>query len=126
MRYKAYGYRRRKKKERFAYATHISQRENCVEERARNEDWELDTVIGKEHKSSLLTCTSRRSRYIEIRRLQKTSADEVVRAMLDIATYQKILTTTSDRGSEFAYFRTLEDILGIQSYMTSPYAAWEK
>lgn len=83
-------------------------------------------MIGKDHKSSLLTCTSRRSRYVEIRRLKKTSAGEVVKAMMDIAKYQKILTTTSDRGSEFAYFRTLEVILGIQSYMTSAYAAWEK
>jgi IS30 family transposase len=126
LRYKAYGYRKRKKKERFEYATHISQRDMCVERRERNEDWELDTVIGKDHKSSLLTCTSRRSRYLEIRRLQKTSATEVVSAMVDIGKYQKILTTTSDRGSEFAYFRTLESILGIQSYMTSPYAAREK
>lgn len=127
LRYKAYGYKKKgEKKKRFGYATHISQRDICVERRARNEDWELDTVIGKDHKSSLLTCTSRRSRYIEIRRLEKTSASEVVKAMVDIAKYQKILTTTSDRGSEFAYFRTLEDMLGIQSYMTSAFAAWEK
>lgn len=127
LRYKAYGYKKQgEKKKRFGYATHISERDICVERRERNEDWELDTVIGKDHKSSLLTCTSRRSRYIEIRRLEKTSGSEVVKAMVDIAKYQKILTTTSDRGSEFAYFRTLEAMLGIQSYMTSAFAAWEK
>ena len=127
MRYKGYGYKTGEKKYvRFEKARDIGERDECVEKRERNEDWEIDSVIGKDHKSSILTCTSRRSRYLEIRRLEKTSASEVVYAMVDIAKYQKILTATSDRGSEFACFRMLEPRLGIQIDMTRAYCAWEK
>jgi IS30 family transposase len=75
-----------------------------VEQRSRIGDFEIDLVIGKNHKNPILTIVERKSGFALLRKLPskeaKVTAEQLVDAMLPIKDY--VHTITSDNGKEFA------------------------
>ena len=51
----------------------IDQRPEIVATKARFGDWEADTIIGKNHKSALVTLTERKSQFELIAKTEGTS-----------------------------------------------------
>ena len=63
----------------------IEHRPDIVNLKTRLRDWEADTLIGKGHKSVLVTLTERRSRLTLIASTQTKKADVVRAAIIKIA-----------------------------------------
>ena len=106
----------------------IDQRPAIVEAKSRFGDWELDTVIGSNHKGVLVTITERSSNYLLMRRTSDKSAQEVRKAIT--ASLQEsglpVHTLTSDNGTEFADYEGIASDLKAAFYFAHPYHAWER
>jgi len=121
--YKEYGTRKWYK--RYPESKHISLRPNEANERKRIWDYEGDTIIWS-WLCNLLTITDRKSRQLFIRKLYSLKARESTYKILDILKDNNVKTITFDRWSEFAYYKSLEKRMWIETYFTSPYSSWQK
>ena len=106
----------------------IDDRPTVVDTKKRIGDWEIDTIIGKNHKGAMLTVVERKSKFTLIRKLPKKQADLVVEAARDLLSpYQgKVLTITADNGQEFAHHEHIAKQLKANVYFAHPYHSWER
>jgi len=106
----------------------IDQRPSIVEERKRFGDLEIDSIIGKNRKSALMTINDRLTGRLWIRKLKgrdpKTMADTTIKCLTSFK--GKIFTITSDNGFEFAFHKKIETKLRINFYFARPYHSWER
>ncbi|MCL4153105.1 UNVERIFIED_CONTAM: hypothetical protein GTU68_053340 [Idotea baltica] len=106
----------------------IKERPEIVDKRERIGDFEVDLVVGANHKGALLTINERKSGYAKIRKLKTKNAEQVakaiVRALKPIAHLCK--TITSDNGKEFARHEYVSSELGVEFYFADPYASWQR
>ena len=82
----------------------IDSRPEIVANRLRIGDWEVDSVIGKLNKSSLVTLVERISRYTAILKVNSKEPEVVAKAIIQRAKElnMPIHTITGDNGTEFA------------------------
>ena len=106
----------------------IDQRPEIVEEKSRIGDWEIDTVIGKNHQGALVTIVERQSKFTLIKRVETKHADGVTAATITLLKpyNDKVSTITADNGKEFANHETITQALGAQVYFAHPYASWQR
>lgn len=106
----------------------IDLRPTIVDNKERIGDWEIDTVIGKNHKGALLTIVERKSKYTLIQKLSYKRSRLVADAAIDLlAPYQdKVFTITSDNGKEFADHQQISKQLTAEMYFAHPYHSWER
>ena len=106
----------------------IADRPAIVEEKSRIGDWEIDTVIGKNHKGALVSMVDRVSKYTKIVLVKNKKADIVKNAI------QKALhllsdvvhTLTADNGKEFAMHEAIAFDLDAKVYFAKPYCSWQR
>ena len=108
--------------------TGIEQRPKVVDQRKRIGDFEIDLVIGKNHKNPILTIVERKSGYALLRKLPskeaETTAEQLLDALLPIKDH--VHTLTSDNGKEFAKHELVSQALDAQFYFATPYHSWER
>jgi IS30 family transposase len=106
----------------------IDQRPAIVAEKTRIGDWEIDTVIGAEHKGVLVTAVDRVSKYAVIETVGNKTSAVVTEALTQRlgAFPGKVLTITSDNGTEFAEHGKVTATLGATVYFAKPYHSWER
>ena len=106
----------------------IDQRPDIVKEKSRMGDWEIDTVIGQNHKGALVTIVERKSRFTLIKRVESKHAEGVTAATIILLKpySDKVFTITADNGKEFAGHETISKELDAQVYFAHPYASWER
>ena len=105
----------------------IEVRSEVVDLRERLGDWEVDTMIGKNHRGVLLTLTERKSRFTLLRQVSQKSADLVAKAMIEMLNWVSHLTTiTADNGKEFAAHQLVSQTLCADFFFAHPYASWER
>ena len=106
----------------------ITHRPDVVNKRLRIGDWEVDSVIGTLHQSSIVTLVERLSRYTTIIKVNSKEAGPVAQAIVDRCKEKKlpVKTITGDNGLEFANHSDIAKDLGIDFYFTHPYCSWEK
>ena len=106
----------------------ISKRPAIVEDKARIGDWEIDTVIGADHKGVLVTAVDRMSKYVVIEAVPNKTAEAVTAALLRRLTTisTKVLTITADNGREFAEHQKIAAALNADFYFAKPYHSWER
>jgi len=106
----------------------IAQRPPIVEEKTRLGDWEIDTVIGQNHKGALVTIVDRKSKFTLIKKVDSKHAEGVTAATIALlGPYRDhVLTITSDNGKEFAGHETMSQTLDAQVYFANPYCSWER
>ncbi len=106
----------------------IEQRPAIVDKRARYGDWELDTVIGKNHQQALVTLVERKSRLTLIAKVIRKTAENVSDAIVSQLSTLKpwVHTLTSDNGREFARHGDIAKALDAKFYFAHPYASWER
>jgi len=82
----------------------INQRPEIVNTKERFGDWEVDTIIGKNHKTAILTATERKSQFELMAKTDGTKAESIRKQMINLLSPFKELvkTITSDNGKEFA------------------------
>ena len=106
----------------------ISDRPAIVEEKSRIGDWELDTIIGREHKGAIVSMVERHSKLTRLAKIKKKTAQEVkealIRSLGDVA--DCVHTLTSDNGKEFACHQEIASQLGASMYFARPYHSLER
>jgi IS30 family transposase len=106
----------------------IHDRPDIINNRSRIGDWEGDLVIGKYHKSQILTLSERRSKYLMAQKLPAKTALATSESIVKLLKESGIpaLSLTFDNGKEFSDFKKIEEALGLQTYFCDPYASWQK
>ncbi|OOZ41895.1 hypothetical protein BOW52_04065 [Solemya elarraichensis gill symbiont] len=99
-----------------------------VDSRSRIGAWELDTIIGKNHKQAIVSLTERKSRFSLIQKVERKTATCVADAIISLLSplSDKVITMTSDNGKEFAHHKTIADKLNADFFFAHPYASWER
>jgi IS30 family transposase len=108
--------------------TMIEKRPRVVEKKRRIGDWEIDTVIGKNHQGILVTAVDRHSKFTLIAPASSKHAVIVKDALLRLLEPVKAVTKTitSDNGKEFALHETIAEQLDAGFYFANPYHSWER
>ena len=90
--------------------------------------WEVDSVMGKMNKSSVVTLVERVSRYTAIIQVESKEAPLVAQAIIDRikSAGLPVSTITGDNGTEFSDHCKIASELDIDFYFTHPYSSWEK
>jgi len=119
------------KRGKFNGVRELKERNRAVLKRKRLGDWEVDTIISSEkqkYPECLLSLCDRKSRYCGLVLLKRRSAQEVMRGFRFFFSSGKIPleTITSDRGTEFACYKEVEESMKIPFYFTRPYSPWQK
>ena len=108
--------------------TSIEQRPDIVDQRVRRGDWELDTIIGKNHKQAIVSITERVLRLTYLYKIEIKDAESVeqavVRTLEDKAL--PVLTLTADNGREFGNHENIAEKLDADFYFAHPYSSWER
>ena len=106
----------------------ISQRPPIVDNKGRVGDFEVDLVIGANHKGALVTINERRTGYTKVKHVKsknsKTVAKAIIRALKPIKEFCH--TITSDNGKEFADHELISKELEIDFYFADPYSSWQR
>jgi IS30 family transposase len=106
----------------------IDDRPLIVSEKIRLGDWEIDTVIGKNHQGALVTIVDRVSKFTLIKKVASKHADVVTEATITLLQpyLDKTLTITADNGKEFAGHEKIKAALNADVYFAHPYSSWER
>jgi IS30 family transposase len=106
----------------------IDDRPCIVSEKTRLGDWEIDTVIGKNHQGALVTIVDRVSKFTLIKKVASKHADVVTEATITLLRpyLDKTMTITADNGKEFAGHEKIKAALDVDVYFAHPYSSWER
>jgi IS30 family transposase len=106
----------------------IDERPEIVQQKSRMGDWEIDTVIGKNHQGALVTIVDRVSKFTLIKKVDSKQADVVTEATITLLRpyLDKTLTITADNGKEFASHEIIAQELNAAVYFAHPYHSWER
>lgn len=106
----------------------IGERPEIVDTKTRFGDWEVDTIIGKNHKTAILTVTERKSQFELMVKTDGTKAESIRKQMINLlAPYKKLVKTiTSDNGKEFAKHQEIAKKLEADFYFAEPYSPWQR
>jgi IS30 family transposase len=106
----------------------IDERPEIVAQKTRIGDWEIDTVIGKNHQGALVTIVDRVSKFTLINKVASKHADVVTEATIFLLKphLNKTLTITADNGKEFASHQRIKEQLSADVYFAHPYRSWER
>mgnify|MGYP000685824955 CR=1 FL=1 len=106
----------------------IDERPAIVDRRSRFGDWELDTVIGANHKQALVTVVERKSRLMQTDKVEHKTAENVTHTLVRLLKPFKpwVYTLTADNGREFADHLTVAKKLKTKFYFAHPYSSWER
>jgi len=106
----------------------INQRPKEVDTKERFGDWEVDTIIGKNHKTAILTLTERKSQFELMAKTDGTKAESIRKQMINLlAPFKELVKTiTSDNGKEFAKRQEISEKLETDFYFADPYSPWQR
>lgn len=106
----------------------IDERPATVENRERVGDWEVDTILGKNHQGVCVTVVDRASKFTLIKHLKTKHAGLVANAVINLLEpyKDKVYTITGDNGKEFAQHERIAKKLEANFYFAHPYSSWER
>ena len=113
---------------RLAGKRHISKRPAGVERRQAVGHWEIDTVMGVGNDHCIVTLVERATGYALIGKLASRNMAELARRTIQLIRKHpgKFRTITSDNGTEFHSYKTIERATGVKFYFATPHHAWER
>ena len=106
----------------------IELRPKIVDGRLRFGDWEIDTIIGKNHKGAIVVIVERKSGFFLMKKLDGKDAAALAKAVIRLLApfKSKVFTITSDNGLEFAEHEVMAKKLEAKFYFAHPYSSWER
>ena len=106
----------------------IEQRPAIVEHKRRFGDWEVDTIIGQNHRGAILSLVERKSKLTRLKKVERNTAAAVEQAVEELLQpiEENCHTITSDNGREFANHQAIASKLRAAFYFAHPFAAWER
>jgi IS30 family transposase len=106
----------------------IDLRPDCINNKERVGDWEIDTIIGKGNKGAIVTIAERATAFVLIARLNGKNALDLAKAVVRLMAPFKnlVLSITADNGLEFAMHKYITEKLDTEFYFAHPYSSWER
>ncbi len=106
----------------------IKLRDPAIESRAQIGHWEVDTIIGANHKHAIVSLVERRSGFVLLKKVNSKCAKDVEQAVCAMLKpyLARVKTITSDNGKEFANHQTMERELNALWYFADPYCSWQR
>ena len=107
----------------------IEQRPKDVETRKTIGHWEADAVTSKQSLAALQVMTERKSRYVQIAKLNRKTSSKAMKAIIRrLKDYPLPLrsSVTLDNGPENTEHERIPAAVGAQTYFCAPYHSWEK
>ena len=109
----------------------IRKRDKKIYKRADYGHWELDTVVSGRGKTKtcFITLVERKSRFYKAIKSPNRHADVVARLIIDYLKQfpsELVKTITTDNGTEFADWQTIEKELNCEVYFCDTFCAWQK
>jgi IS30 family transposase len=106
----------------------IDERPLVVDTKERIGDWEVDTMIGKNHKGILVTAVERKAKFTCIGQAPNKKAEMVTKVLVDMLSphQDKVFTITIDNGKEFSNHKQIARALNANVYFAHPYRSWER
>jgi transposase, IS30 family len=106
----------------------IDKRPSIVEEKTRVGDWEIDTIIGKDHVGAIVSMVDRTTKYTKLVLVENKTSEAVTKGIQDALEplSDVVLTLTADNGKEFAMHEKISTLLDAQVYFATPYHSWER
>jgi IS30 family transposase len=123
------GQTRKRRGLRIPSRTPLDERPQSVARREQAGHWEADTMVGRDHASSLQILVERKTRFVRLNKLQANGAAEMRRTLnRSLSRYPKALrrTITYDNGRENVEHVLVNKVLGTKSYFCKPMHSWEK
>ncbi len=113
---------------RLAGKRHISERPESVERRSRVGHWEVDTVIGAGAKDCVTTLVERKTGFTMVGKLSDRSKLGMSSRLNFLVKRhpKRCKTITSDNGTEFHDYTSVERCTGVKFYFATPYHSWER
>lgn len=106
----------------------IENRPKEVDLKERLGDFEIDLVIGKDHKGALITENDRVTGMVKIAIIDSKDSEivqnQVVKMLYEFKPILK--TITSDNGKEFSRHQDIAKALCVEYYFARPYHSWER
>ena len=106
----------------------IKERPKIVDLKKRVGDFEIDTIIGANHKGAIVTINERRTGLVKLIKLKGKNADALTEKTIKaLMPFKDIIKTiTADNGKEFAYHEKISKALEIKFYFADPYSSWQR
>ena len=106
----------------------IEQRPAIVDEKTEFGHFEIDTVVGRDHKSYLLTLVDKTNKMCCIRKMASKSSETVIETFRHIvgSTFFDFKTITSDNGTEFSRHEDISKLTGADFYFARPYRSCDR
>ncbi len=106
----------------------IEDRPAIVDTKERIGDWEIDTIIGGNHKQAIVTLTERYTRFTLMAKVKQRTASQVAEVTIEmLKPYMSNLhTITADNGKEFANHEEISRELMVDFYFAHPYSSYER
>ena len=107
----------------------IDERPAMVDARSRFGDWEMDTIVGKEGKGTIVTLVERTTKKMLMAKSPKgknAKAMEKLVVQLLRPFERHVLSITTDNGTEFAEHKYIAKMLHSKVYFAHPCSSWEK
>jgi IS30 family transposase len=106
----------------------IEQRPEIVNNKARVGDWEMDLIVGKNHKGAVLTIVERKTSFLLLAATNGKKASSIKKQAVNaLAPYKELVyTITNDNGKEFANHKQIGEKLQADIYFCHPYSSWER
>lgn len=110
------------------FRTSIHDRPNPINHKEEIGHWEIDTIVGKDHKSYALTMVERKTMFTLTALLQQPSKEHVQQTICTIIANHNlpIKTITADNGLEFALHYKITQQTNVQFYFADPYSPWQR
>ena len=125
-----HGHHHGEKRGKFNGVRELKERSKQALKRKRLGDWEVDTIVSSSqvHRECLLSVCDRKSRYCGLVLLKRRSSSEVMRGFhfLFDTVRLPLETVTSDRGTEFACYKDVEEHWNIPFFFARPHSPWQK
>ncbi|WP_392420191.1 IS30 family transposase [Capnocytophaga canis] len=90
--------------------------------------FEVDLIVGAEHKGAILTIVERKTKFLIMRKLSGKNAKSLAKAMIYALLPYKdyVKTITCDNGLEFSEHQYISNKLSCDFYFANPYCSWER
>jgi IS30 family transposase len=108
--------------------TGIEERPIIVNKKERVGDYEIDTIIGANHKGAIVSIVERKTMFVRLALLERTTADHTTAATISLLAPIKnhVHTLTSDNGKEFAQHQIIAQSLDAQFFFARPYRSCDR
>ena len=107
----------------------IDERPAVVDARSRFGDWEMDTIVGKGGKGTIVTLVERTTKKTLMAKSPKgKNAKAVAKLVVQMLRPFEchVHSITTDNGTEFAEHKYIAKMLHTNVYFAHPYSSWEK